>query len=51
MVRDGYIWTGSEKLIHTLLQETGLEDAKNMSTPATKSTVQAELEAVALTID
>ena len=51
MVKNGCTWTGGEKLIQTLLQETGLQDAKNMSTPATRPTVQAELEAEALTAE
>ena len=44
MVKDGYTWTGGDKLIQSLLQETGLQDAKNMATPATKPTVQLNLK-------
>ena len=45
MIKGGFSWSGGDKLITALLEETGLQHAKCMSTPAVRPTAQQEVEA------
>ena len=45
MIKDGYSWSGGDKLITALLEETGLQRAKCMTTPAVRPTAQQDVEA------
>ncbi len=45
MTDNGYTWTGGDKLVDTLLEETGLLHAKGMSAPATRSTAKQKVDA------
>ena len=51
MTENGYAWTGGDKLINTILEETGLQHAKCMSTPAARASAKQEVDAEELDAD
>ena len=43
MTENGYVWSGGDKLVDTLLEETGLQHAKCMSSPAARITAKRKM--------